>query len=105
MGGQGEAGKRRRSLEVEWPRIRRSIDEGRLAQVGLVRHSGWNPWHLSQSHQTVGYGYSVDPASGAITIRLYDPNWPDRDDVSITLTPDGFRQSTGERLFGVLALG
>ena len=81
------------------------VDEGRLAQVGLVRHSGWNPWHLSQSHQTVGYALLGGPASGAITIRLYDPNWPDRDDVSITLTPEGFSQSTGERLFGVLALG
>ena len=42
--------------------------------------------------------------SGAITLRLYDPKWPDRDDMSATLSPAGLGTSTGERLFGVLAL-
>jgi hypothetical protein len=38
------------------------------------------------------------------TLRIYDPNWPDRDDVSITVDAAGIRQSTGEVLFGLLLL-
>ena len=53
----------------------------------------------------LAFSYEVEPGSGAITLRLYDPNWPDRDDVSVTLSPAGLGQSTGERLVGVLALG
>jgi hypothetical protein len=94
----------RRSLAVEWPAIRASIDAGRLATVGLVRHHGWNPFQLSRDHQVLAYGYAVDPGSGSITLRVYDPNWPDRDDVTVTLSADGLAQSTGERLLGVIAL-
>jgi hypothetical protein len=104
MGGRGAAWARRRTLEVEWPRIRAGLDGGRLAQVGLVRHTGWNPWHLTQSHQVLAWGYSVDEATSTVTLRLYDPNWPDRDDVTVRLAPDGFLQSTGEGLRGLLSL-
>jgi hypothetical protein len=52
----------------------------------------------------LAYGYETNPGSGETTVRLYDPNWPNRDDVTLTLAPDGFRQSTGEPLKGVLAL-
>ena len=103
MGGRGAAWARRRTLEVEWPRIRAVLDGGRLAQVGLVRHTGWNPWHLTQSHQVLAWGYTIDDASGTATLRLYDPNWPDRDDVMVQLSANGFSQSTAELLRGVLA--
>jgi hypothetical protein len=93
----------RRSRETEWPKIRRRIDSGRLAMVGLVRHRGANPLNLSKSHQVLAYGYTVDGA--VITLRIYDPNWPLRDDVRVTLEPSAIRQSTGELLFGVLSLG
>ncbi|MEX1172206.1 MAG: hypothetical protein WEG56_06305, partial [Chloroflexota bacterium] len=33
----------RRTLGVEWPRIRATLDAGHLALVGLVRHHGWSP--------------------------------------------------------------
>ena len=104
MGVRSDPWRRRRTLEAEWPRIRRPIDAGRLPLVGLVRHTGWSPWHLADSHQVLAFAYAIDEPTGAITLHLYDPNWPDRDDVSITLAPDGFSQSTGERLLGVLAL-
>jgi len=104
MGLRGPSWARGRTLIVEWPRIREQIDDGRLALIGLVRHEGMSPWRLTDSHQVLAHAYAVDPASGDITLRLYDPNWPDRDDVSVTLGREGFSQSTGERLQGVLAL-
>ncbi len=76
----------RRTLEREWPTIRAAIDAGRLPTVGLIRHHGWSPFELSRDHQVLAYGYSVaDGPGGAVTLRLYDPNWPDRDDVTVTL--------------------
>jgi hypothetical protein len=92
----------RRSREREWPRIRATIDAGRLAQVGLVRHRGLNPFNLTKSHQVVAYGYTIDRET--IWLRLYDPNWPDRDDVDVVIEPGQIRQSTGEPLNGILAL-
>lgn len=92
----------RRSREAEWPRIRATIDAGRLAMVGLVRHQGLNPFNLSRSHQVVGYGYEIEGET--VRLRIYDPNWPDRDDVAVVIETDLIRQSTGEALFGILAL-
>jgi hypothetical protein len=51
----------------------------------------------------LAFAYDTD-AAGTITVRLYDPNWPDRDDVTLTLTPDAFRQVSGEPLFGLISL-
>ena len=95
---------RERSLGIEWPRIRADIDAGRLPMVGLVRHRGWSPFELTKDHQVLAFGYDTAGPDGPTTIRLYDPNWPNRDDVSITLMRGGFLQSTGEPLFGLIAL-
>ena len=97
-------GLRRRTIEAEWPRIRAEIDAGRLMMVGLIRHRGWNPMHLDRDHQVIAYAYETDGPAGPITLHLYDPNWPDRDDVTLHLSSAGFRQSTGEPLLGVIAL-
>lgn len=106
MGLTGPGRARRRSREIEWPRIRRDIDAGRLPLVGLVRHQGWNPWRLKDSHQVLGFAYAVeDGPPASITIRVYDPNWPGRDDVTVTLDGSGIRQSTGEPVIGLLYLG
>ncbi len=99
---------KRQSMSEAWPRIRAAIDDGRLPIVGLIRHHGWSPMELDRDHQVLAYGYVLaEPVAGTstVTLRIYDPNWPDRDDVTITLSPAGFRQSTGERLLGIIALG
>ncbi len=91
-----------RSRDLEWPRIRDRIGGGHLAMVGLVRQQGVNPIDLRKSHQVLGYAFDV--TGSAVTLRIYDPNWPDRDDVTISIEPGAIRQSTGEALFGILAL-
>ena len=94
----------RAAYEREWPRIRREIDEGRLAMIGLIRVGAFNPFKLSGNHQVIAYGYAED--GRGVTLRLYDPNWPDRDDVTAKLhldpafRPTGLEQSTGEPLLG-----
>jgi hypothetical protein len=103
MGGRGVDGAGRQTRDVELPKIRRSIDGGRLAMVGLVRHLGWNPMQQTESHQVLAYG--SETFGRVTTLRIYDPNWPDHDDVTISVEPGGMGQSTGEKLFGVLSLG
>jgi len=98
------AGLTRRTFEREWPRIRTEIDAGRLVMIGLIRHHGTNPMHLDRDHQVLAYAYETDGPSGPTTIRVYDPNWPDRDDITLHLSSAGFRQSTGEVLLGVICL-
>ena len=94
----------RATYEDEWPKIRREIDEGRLAMLGLIRLAGVNPFKLTGNHQVIAYGYAED--GRGVTLRLYDPNWPDRDDVTATLhldaalRPTALEQSTGEQLLG-----
>lgn len=92
------------TYEKDWPKVRRQIDEGRLVMIGLVRVGGWNPFRLTGNHQVMAYGYAED--GQGVTLRIYDPNWPDRDDVTVTLhldpalRPTGLEQSTGEPVLG-----
>ena len=90
-----------RTRMVEWPHIRAEIDAGRLAMLGLVRHTGWNPFKLTNNHQVLAYAYEID--GDAVTIKLCDPNWPAQDDVLVHLGTN-LSQTTGEPLFGVLRL-
>jgi hypothetical protein len=92
------------SFEKEWPKIRREIDEGRLAMLGLIRVAGLNPFKLTGNHQVIAYGYAED--GRGVTLRIYDPNWPDNDNVTATLRlddalrPTHLESSTGEPLLG-----
>jgi hypothetical protein len=94
----------RSTYEREWPAIRREIDAGRLAMVGLIRVAALNPFGLTRNHQVIAYGYAED--GRGVALRLYDPNWPDNNDVTVTIRLDpAFRplaleQSTGEPLLG-----
>lgn len=99
---------REAALATAWPRIRDAIDGGRLAIVGLVRRATANPFRLTVNHQVLAWGYRVEPDQ--VALRVYDPNWPDRDDVEARILldtegrPIGLASSTGEPLAGLLAL-
>ncbi len=74
----------------EWPRIRRGLDAGRLVPLGLVRVVSANPLELTRNHQVLAWGYDLDGPT--LVLRIYDPNWPGDDEVTITLDvsdPDG----------------
>jgi hypothetical protein len=94
-----------------WPKIRADIDAGRLSMVGLVRSSDKSAGLLGVHHQVLAYAYELDPDEARILV--YDPNHPDRDDVTLTVRllrpgPDAeaegveLAQSTGEPLVALL---
>ncbi|HEX5013475.1 MAG TPA: hypothetical protein VFV72_04875 [Candidatus Limnocylindrales bacterium] len=104
LGGSLGADRASSTYDHEWPAIRHEIDEGRLANVGLIRVAAVNPFKLTGNHQVIAYGYAED--GRGVALRLYDPNHPDRDDVTATIHLDGalrpthIEQSTGEALLG-----
>ena len=98
----------RSTFEHEWPIARAALDDGRLVPIGLIRVASTDPRNLTKNHQVVAWGYREDGLEASL--RIYDPNWPDRDDVAITihldnaLRPAGLSQTTGEPLLGWFVL-
>ena len=94
------------ALDQEWPKVRATLDSGHLAVIGLVRTASLSPWRLAISHQVLAWGY--EPLAGGARIRIYDPNHPGRDDVSVEIARTAgvvrTHQSTGEPLRAILAL-
>jgi hypothetical protein len=108
LGGSLGADRARATFEREWPKARDLLDAGSPAMLGLIRVASANPFQLSRNHQVMAFGYAED--GRGVTLCLYDPNWPDRDDVTIAIgldrafRPIGLRQSTGEPLLGWFVL-
>jgi hypothetical protein len=98
----------RSTFEHEWPIAKAGLGEARLVPIGLIRVASADPRNLTKNHQVVASGYAEDGREASL--RIYDPNWPDRDDVVITihldnaLRPAGLDQSTGEPLLGWFVL-
>ncbi len=75
---------------VEWPRIQAVLDSGDLAPLGLIQADGLNPRQMGYHHQVLAYGYSRHGET--VTINIYDPNFPNDDLETLTLTltnPEG----------------
>ena len=67
----------KRTVTEEWPKVRATLDGGRLAQLGLVRARSRNPADLGQNHQVVAFGYDFD--GPVVRLAIYDPNTPGRE--------------------------
>jgi hypothetical protein len=108
VGGSIGGDRARATFDREWPKAKALLDAGKVAMIGLIRVASANPWSLTRNHQVMTWGYAED--GRGVTLRLYDPNWPDRDDVTVTidldpaLRPTGLSQSTGEPLLGWFVL-
>jgi len=89
----------------EWPKLRRMLDAGEPALVGLVRISSKNPVRAGANHQVLCIGYQFDPGPRRLRLDAYDPNHPGRVvQLFVDLGQPGHRftisQSTGEELRG-----
>jgi hypothetical protein len=69
---------------AQWPAIRRALDAGRPCPLGLIKAWSRNPMRLADNHQIVAYGYDLDE-SGDLALRIYDPNEPGDDSVTLSL--------------------
>jgi hypothetical protein len=90
-------------ISVEWPAIRQRLDQGHLVPLGLIKFKSTRPQDLCKQHQVLAYGYEHD--GDQVALCIYDPNYPDRDDVRLTFqvsNPNGPAQvaySPGEAVF------
>ena len=80
--GFGLPGRASIMVHDEWPRIRASLEAGHPVPLGLVKVKSKDPKDLCKNHQVLAYGYDLDDSSN-LTLWLYDPNYPDRDDVRL----------------------
>ncbi|MCI0635654.1 MAG: hypothetical protein L0206_17320 [Actinobacteria bacterium] len=63
--------------------MRADIHAGHPSPLGLVRVKSADPSELKRNHQVLAYGY--DHAGTDLTLRLYDPNHPREDDVTLSI--------------------
>ena len=71
--------------QSELPRVLAALEMGQPVPLGLV--SGLSVRHLAQNHQVLAYAADVE--GGLARIRIYDPNFPHRDDVVLEVPVAG----------------
>lgn len=72
-----------RTVRVQWPQIKKDLDRGLPAPIGVVTVASRNPKDLALNHQVLAYGYRTD--GSRLTVQVYDPNRGRRDDITIRL--------------------
>jgi hypothetical protein len=73
-----------RTIRVEWPIIKQIIDSGKPCPLGLVRLKTKDLAKLGENHQVLATGYDV--TDDVLTLFIYDPNLPDRDDLTLSMS-------------------
>ena len=74
----GDAVRARIAVRDAWPGVRRAVDGGRPAAVGLIHAASADPRRLIGNHQVVAYGYELEASAGRVSLAIYDPNRPRR---------------------------
>jgi len=74
----------------EFSLLRQKLDDQNPVVLALIYEYARNIKQLAKvifnNHQVLAYAYQQDPA-GVITIKIYDPNLPGQDDVTIQAVP------------------
>lgn len=83
-----------RTAQVQWPLIRADLDRGIPAPLGVVAVRSSRPADLALNHQVLAYDY--DRSGTEVSVRVYDPNRGQRDDIWIRF--DG-SPATGSTVF------
>ena len=71
----------RRTVQVQWPQIKADLDRGIPAPLGVVTVASSRPADLALNHQVLAYDY--DRAGTEVTVRVYDPNRGQQNDIWI----------------------
>ena len=80
------------NIRVEWPVIKDMLDTGTPCPLGLVRVKSRDLSQLGHNHQVLATGYEVN--DDLLSLFIYDPNYPDRDDVTLSLSLTAPEQPT-----------
>jgi hypothetical protein len=72
----------RLTIEEEWPKVRAVLDSGHPAPLGIVYVRSRDPREIWRNHQVLAYGYDMN--GEAVSLRVYDPNYPGDDELTLT---------------------
>jgi len=103
VGTLGLPGRASVMVDREWPAIRQQLDAGHVVPLGLIKVKSLRPRDLTLQHQILAYGYDLD--GDQVALCVYDPNYPDNDDVRLSLSvadarrPVALTYSPGEAVF------
>ena len=75
-----------RMIIEEWPSIKADLDSGHPCPLGLVLIKSLDLTRLGENHQVMAYGYDLQGSD--LTLRIYDPNAPKDDTVTLTINLD-----------------
>jgi hypothetical protein len=101
--GFGPLSRARVMVEREWPAVQAELDSGHPSALGLIKVKSLNVQDIGKNHQVLAYGYALDGTQ--LSLDIYDPNYPDRDDVRLSLSigdpsaPAALNYSTGETVY------
>jgi hypothetical protein len=91
----------------EYQKIRDELDQQRLVPLGLIYDKGKSPQDIAQNvwnnHQVLAYGYAEN-ADSSVDVRIYDPNEPKNDDVTLHAEKVQVGESAGEALYGLTTI-
>ena len=76
----------RQTVAEEWPKVRAVLDAGHPAPLGLVQVRSPDPRQVVRNHQVLAYGYEL--RGDEVALRVYDPNWPGDDGLTLTFVDD-----------------
>ena len=94
-----DAVRARQMTRNEWPAIQTRLDAGHLVPLGLIKVKSARPRDLCLQHQILTYGYDLD--ADQVALCIYDPNYPDGDDLrlNLNLVSGLLTYSTGEQVY------
>jgi len=72
------------TIRVEWPIIKATLDLGQPCPLGLVRVKNADLSSLGKNHQVLATGYDVK--DDLLTLFIYDPNYPNRNDLTLSMS-------------------
>lgn len=90
-------------IKEEWPKIQKKIDTGQPCPLGLVQVKSTNLRQMARNRPVLVYGYELK--NDRLTLHLYEPNYPDFDQITLSLDiaqpgqPVEVTFSTGEPVY------
>jgi len=75
-----------RTIRVQWPQVKADLDRGTPVGLGVLTVASSKPADLALNHQVLAYDY--DTSGAEVTVRVYDPNRSQRDDICIRFDTD-----------------
>ena len=64
------------TTQREWPLVKAQLDRREPTPLMLIKSTSRNPWDMGDNHQVLATGYDENPATGDVTVYLYEPNYP-----------------------------